>query len=176
MSSIKNIKTNVLGYPRIGKKRELKKACEAYWAGKINRNELENTARNLRRENWNLLQKAGIDLIPSNDFSYYDTTLDLTLTLGAIPSRSNSLKEDKLRLYFAMAHGEQNEQETGEEQACHGQCRTPAGAITGRPVCARATGRRSRRASRFLFGPGTGGNWCSAGRAAFPGSGGPCSP
>ena len=43
MSSIKNIKTNVLGYPRIGKKRELKKACEAYWAGKINRNELENT-------------------------------------------------------------------------------------------------------------------------------------
>ena len=69
MSSIKNIKTNVLGYPRIGKKRELKKACEAYWAGKINRNELENTARNLRRENWNLLQKAGIDLIPSNDFS-----------------------------------------------------------------------------------------------------------
>lgn len=111
MSSIKNIKTNVLGYPRIGKKRELKKACEAYWAGKINRNELENTARNLRRENWNLLQKAGIDLIPSNDFSYYDTTLDLTLTLGAIPSRYNSLKEDKLRLYFAMAHGEQNEQE-----------------------------------------------------------------
>lgn len=111
MSSIKNIKTNVLGYPRIGKKRELKKACEAYWAGKINRNELENTARNLRRENWDLLQKAGIDLIPSNDFSYYDTTLDLTLTLGAIPSRYNSLKEDKLRLYFAMAHGEQNEQE-----------------------------------------------------------------
>ena len=57
-----------------------------------------------------MLQKAGIDLIPSNDFSYYDTTLDLTLTLGAIPSRYNSLKEDKLRLYFAMAHGEQNEQ------------------------------------------------------------------
>ena len=111
MNSIKNIKTNVLGYPRIGKKRELKKACEAYWAGKINRNELENTARNLRKENWTLLQKAGIDFIPSNDFSYYDTTLDLTLALGAIPSRYKSLKDDKLRLYFAMAHGEQNEQE-----------------------------------------------------------------
>lgn len=111
MNSIKNIKTNVLGYPRIGKKRELKKACEAYWAGKINRDELENTARNLRKENWTLLQKAGIDFIPSNDFSYYDTTLDLTLALGAIPSRYNSLKNDKLRLYFAMAHGEQNEQE-----------------------------------------------------------------
>jgi 5-methyltetrahydropteroyltriglutamate--homocysteine methyltransferase len=90
------IKTNVLGYPRIGKKRELKKACEAYWVGKINRNELENTARNLRRENWNLLQKASIDLIPSNDFSYYDTTLDLTLTFGAIPSRYNSLKEVRI--------------------------------------------------------------------------------
>lgn len=101
MNSIKNIKTNVLGYPRIGKKRELKKACEAYWAGKINRDELENTARNLRKENWTLLQKAGIDFIPSNDFSYYDTTLDLTLALGAIPSRYNSLKNDKLRLYFA---------------------------------------------------------------------------
>ena len=111
MNSIKNIKTNVLGYPRIGKKRELKKACEAYWAGKINRDELENTAKELRKENWNLLQKAGIDLIPSNDFSYYDTTLDLTLALGAIPSRYNSLKDDKLRLYFAMAHGEQNEEE-----------------------------------------------------------------
>ena len=111
MYSIKNIKTNVLGYPRIGKKRELKKACEAYWAGKINRDELENTAKELRKENWTLLQKAGIDLIPSNDFSYYDTTLDLTLALGAIPSRYNSLKDDKLRLYFAMAHGEQNEEE-----------------------------------------------------------------
>ncbi len=111
MSTIKNIKTNVLGYPRIGKKRELKKACEAYWAGKINREELENTAKELRKENWTLLQNAGIDLIPSNDFSYYDTTLDLALSLGAIPARYESLKGDKLRLYFAMAHGEQTEQD-----------------------------------------------------------------
>ncbi len=111
MSTNQNIRTNVLGYPRIGKKRELKKACEAYWAGKIGRDELEATAANLRKENWTLLQKAGIDLIPSNDFSYYDTTLDLTLSLGAIPARYESLKGDKLRLYFAMAHGEQNQQD-----------------------------------------------------------------
>ncbi len=105
------IRTNVLGYPRIGKQRELKKACEAYWAGKINREQLEATARELRKENWTLLKEVGIDLIPSNDFSYYDQVLDLSLALGAIPARYEKLKGDKLRLYFAMAHGEQNQQD-----------------------------------------------------------------
>ncbi len=105
------IRTNVLGYPRIGKLRELKKACEAYWAGKINREQLEITARELRKENWTLLKEAGIDLIPSNDFSYYDQVLDLSLTVGAIPARYKNLKDDKLRLYFTMAHGEQNQQD-----------------------------------------------------------------
>lgn len=104
-----NIRTHVLGYPRIGKQRELKKACEAYWAGKINREQLEATAQDLRKENWTLLQEQGIDLIPSNDFSYYDQVLDLSLTVGAIPARYNNLKHDKLRLCFAMAHGEQNQ-------------------------------------------------------------------
>ncbi len=111
MSTNQTVRTNVLGYPRIGKKRELKKACEAYWAGKTSREELEATAASLRKENWTLLQNAGIDLIPSNDFSYYDTTLDLALSLGAIPARYESLKSDKLRLYFAMAHGEQTKQD-----------------------------------------------------------------
>lgn len=106
-----NIRTHVLGYPRIGKQRELKKACEAYWVGKINREQLETTAKELRKENWTLLQNQGIDLIPSNDFSYYDQVLDLSLTIGAIPARYNNLKHDKLRLYFAMAHGEQNQQD-----------------------------------------------------------------
>ena len=72
---------------------------------------MEATAQNLRKENWTLLQKQGIDLIPSNDFSYYDQVLDLSLTVGAIPARYNNLKHDKLRLYFAMAHGEQNQQD-----------------------------------------------------------------
>ena len=81
------MKTNNLGYPRIGSNRELKKSSELYWAGKISAEELLATAATIRKENWQLQTKAGIDLIPSNDFSFYDQVLDLTLTLGAIPNR-----------------------------------------------------------------------------------------
>ncbi len=101
------IRTNILGYPRIGAHRELKRAEEAYWAGKISRQELLDTAALIRKENWQLQKEAGIDLIPSNDFSFYDQTLDLSLALGVIPERYNSLKDDRLELYFAMAHGYQ---------------------------------------------------------------------
>ena len=101
------IKTNVLGYPRVGVNRELKKAEEAYWAGKITKDELLAAAALIRKNNWLLQKEAGIDLIPSNDFSFYDQTLDLSLSLGAIPERYNNLKDDLLELYFAMAHGYQ---------------------------------------------------------------------
>lgn len=101
------LQTNILGYPRVGAKRELKKVVEAYWAGKATAEELQQVARELRRGNWTRLQNEGIDFIPSNDFSYYDTVLDLTLSLGAIPERYESLKHDKLALYFAMARGRQ---------------------------------------------------------------------
>lgn len=103
------IRTNILGYPRIGAHRELKRAEEAYWAGKISRQELLDTAALIRKENWQLQKEAGIDLIPSNDFSFYDQTLDLSLALGVIPERYNSLKDDRLELYFAMAHGYQKD-------------------------------------------------------------------
>src|ERR1700679_3870415 len=83
----KNPITHTLGYPRIGEKRELKKATEAYWAGKLTRAELEETGRNLRRQNWFTQQKAGIELIPSNDFSFYDQMLDLTCLVGNVPPR-----------------------------------------------------------------------------------------
>jgi 5-methyltetrahydropteroyltriglutamate--homocysteine methyltransferase len=63
------MQTNVLGYPRIGSTRELKKANEAFWAGKMSLERLQLIARQLRRQNWETLQAAGIDLIPSNDFS-----------------------------------------------------------------------------------------------------------
>ncbi len=79
--------THTLGYPRIGEKRELKKATEAYWAGKLTLAELEETGRTLRRQNWLAQQAAGIDLIPSNDFSFYDQTLDLTCLVGNVPPR-----------------------------------------------------------------------------------------
>jgi 5-methyltetrahydropteroyltriglutamate--homocysteine methyltransferase len=79
------MKTNNLGYPRIGSNRELKKASELYWAGKISVDELIETGKDIRRRNWHLQKEAGVDLIPSNDFSFYDQVLDLTLTV-----RSNS--------------------------------------------------------------------------------------
>ena len=101
------IKTNILGYPRLGANRELKRSEEAYWAGKISKQELLDTAALIRKNNWLLQKEAGIDLIPSNDFSFYDQTLDLSLSLGVIPDRYNDLKDDLLELYFAMAHGYQ---------------------------------------------------------------------
>ena len=104
-----SIRTNILGYPRIGAGRELKKAEEAYWAGKISKQELLESAALIRKGNWQLQKESGIDLIPSNDFSFYDQTLDLSLAVGAVPERYNSLKGDLLELYFAMAHGYQKD-------------------------------------------------------------------
>ncbi|MVT11613.1 5-methyltetrahydropteroyltriglutamate--homocysteine S-methyltransferase [Chitinophaga tropicalis] len=106
------MQTNVLGYPRIGSNRELKKANEAYWAGKISLEKLQMTARQLRRQNWETLKSAGIDLIPSNDFSFYDQVLDMCLMTGTIPARFRSLMETQAsvsspELYFAMARGYQ---------------------------------------------------------------------
>lgn len=101
------LRTNVLGFPRIGKQRELKKACESFWAGKISKDELLSTGKALRKENWERQKAIGIDLIPSNDFSMYDQVLDMAMTVGAIPARYANLKGDKTELYFAMARGEQ---------------------------------------------------------------------
>ena len=106
--------TNNLGYPRVGPFRELKKANEAYWAKKISAEELLSAAKEIRENNWKTQKEAGINLIPSNDFSFYDQVLDLSLTVGAIPARYNSLlsKVDNnysLDLYFAMARGFQQD-------------------------------------------------------------------
>ncbi len=107
--------TNNLGYPRIGALRELKKANEAYWAKKISQEELLNAAQAIREENWKTQQAAGIDLIPSNDFSFYDQVLDTSLAVGAIPARYAKLAAQAdnsgyfLDLYFAIARGYQEE-------------------------------------------------------------------
>ena len=79
--------THTLGYPRIGENRELKKITEAYWHGTITASELEAAARQLRRSHWLAQDRAGIDLIPSNDFSLYDHVLDLTCLVGNVPPR-----------------------------------------------------------------------------------------
>jgi 5-methyltetrahydropteroyltriglutamate--homocysteine methyltransferase len=101
------MRTNNLGYPRIGSNRELKKASELYWAGKISSNELLEVGQNIRATNWQLQAELGIDLIPSNDFSFYDQVLDLTLSVGAIPNRYSEITKTNsaLDLYFAMARG-----------------------------------------------------------------------
>jgi 5-methyltetrahydropteroyltriglutamate--homocysteine methyltransferase len=107
------MQTHNLGYPRIGSDRELKKACEKYWAGKISVEELMITSRNIRHRNWITQKDLGIDWIPTNDFSYYDQVLDMSLMVGAIPKRYNEVILDKsnteLDLYFAMARGYQKE-------------------------------------------------------------------
>ncbi len=101
--------THTLGYPRIGEKRELKKATEAYWQGKLSRAELETVARDLRRQNWLTQQAAGIDLIPSNDFSFYDQMLDLSCLVGNVPRRFGWRgHEVDLDTRFAIARGVRN--------------------------------------------------------------------
>ncbi len=105
--------THNLGYPRIGSQRELKKACELYWSGKSTLRNLVQVGKNIRQENWLLQQQAGISLIPSNDFSFYDQVLDMSLMVGAIPERYHEVMLQKnnseLDLYFAMARGYQKD-------------------------------------------------------------------
>ena len=102
---------NNLGMPRIGFNRELKKACENYWAGKISRDELLRTGELVRKVNLELQLKAGIDLIPCNDFSFYDQVLDASLMTANIPQRYYDLlkQNTEMDLYFAMARGYQDE-------------------------------------------------------------------
>jgi len=101
--------THNLGYPRIGSHRELKKACERYWTSQISLAELVEAGRAIRQSHWRLQQEAGIDLVPCNDFSFYDHVLDLSLMAGAVPARYRPLLDQAdaswMDLYFAMARG-----------------------------------------------------------------------
>src|SRR6266550_8032543 len=102
--------SNVSGFPRIGRNRELKFATEGYWRGQTSADELAGTAKAIRVENWKLMQGAGIDLIPSNDFSYYDQVLDTIALVGAVPERYGwSGDRVDLDTYFAMARGRQTD-------------------------------------------------------------------
>lgn len=100
--SIAKLKTANLGFPRMGRQRELKFALESYWAGRVTETDLLDTASRLRREHWKLQQAAGIDFIPSNDFSLYDQVLDSLVLLGATPERFGT-GPVTLERYFAMA-------------------------------------------------------------------------
>ncbi len=96
-----------LGFPRIGAQRELKKALEAYWSGETSERELQSVGSRIRAKNWATQRDAGIDFVPSNDFSLYDHVLDMAVMVGAIPGRFQSIT-DPLKRYFAMARGHQD--------------------------------------------------------------------
>jgi 5-methyltetrahydropteroyltriglutamate--homocysteine methyltransferase len=129
--SDQNIHTHNLGYPRIGERRELKKATEAFWHGKLSQEELEATGRRLRRENWEKQRKAGIDLIPCNDFSFYDQMLDLSCLIGNVPPRfgwqGDSIGLDTL---FLMARGSREEGVADEADCQTGKISTFACEMT----------------------------------------------
>ncbi|EHR63462.1 5-methyltetrahydropteroyltriglutamate--homocysteine S-methyltransferase [Saccharomonospora cyanea] len=99
------IGSTVLGYPRIGPNRELKRALENYWASRISEAELRNIARDLRIDTWRSLRQAGLDSVPGNTFSFYDHVLDTAVTFGAVPRRYADLGLSPLDTYFAMARG-----------------------------------------------------------------------
>jgi 5-methyltetrahydropteroyltriglutamate--homocysteine methyltransferase len=94
----------VTGSPRIGPRRELKRATEGYWAGRTSRPELEKVAATLRRDTWSQLAAAGLDSVPVNTFYYYDQMLDTAVLLGALPDRVQQVPDD-LDRYFAAARG-----------------------------------------------------------------------
>ncbi|MFD9789490.1 5-methyltetrahydropteroyltriglutamate--homocysteine S-methyltransferase [Streptomyces sp. NPDC059070] len=101
-------RATVYGYPRQGQNRELKKAIEGYWKGRTTADALRATASDLRRANWQQLAEAGIDEVPTGDFSYYDHVLDTTVMVGAVPERHRgAVDADALDGYFAMARGTQ---------------------------------------------------------------------
>lgn len=101
------VKVSVSGFPRVGKDRELKFAEEKYFRGEISEDILQKQARELRLSHWQEQKKAGIDLIPSNDFSFYDQLLDTAVLFNIIPERYKTLDLSDLERYFAMARGYQ---------------------------------------------------------------------
>jgi 5-methyltetrahydropteroyltriglutamate--homocysteine methyltransferase len=101
--------SSIHGFPRIGPARELKFATEGFWKGEVSADELQHTARDLRAANWQFMRDAGIDLIPSSDFSLYDQVLDTIALVGAVPDRYGFTGDEvDLDTYFAMARGTQD--------------------------------------------------------------------
>jgi len=101
--------TSIIGYPRIGAHRELKFATEKFFRQELSEADLQVVAAEQRKENWQKQVAAGIDFIASNDFSFYDTTLDTAFALNIIPKRYQNLAISPLEKYFAAARGHQSE-------------------------------------------------------------------
>lgn len=101
--------TSIVGYPRVGAKRELKFATEKYFKNESTFSELQETAKSIRKEQWEILQGSGLDFIPSNDFSFYDNVLDTAYLFNIIPARYRELGLSGPDTYFAMARGYQGD-------------------------------------------------------------------
>ncbi|MGX9576824.1 5-methyltetrahydropteroyltriglutamate--homocysteine S-methyltransferase [Mesorhizobium sp. f-mel] len=124
MSLSQKVPVATLGVPRIGRRRELKHALEAYWSRKSSATDLLETARALRVASWIEQRDRGVTKIPSNDFSLYDHVLDTATMVGAVPPRYGwSEGEISLDTYFAMARGSQGDA-AGREHTDHGQAVT----------------------------------------------------
>ncbi len=100
-----------LGFPRLGLKREWKRASERYWSGRISQEELLATASKLTARHWALQADQGVESIPCGDFSFYDLMLDTAVMVGAIPERYGVGEDDEIDVdtYFALARGRQDE-------------------------------------------------------------------
>ncbi|KAI1372267.1 cobalamin-independent methionine synthase [Hypoxylon crocopeplum] len=101
------VQSAVLGFPRMGVNRDLKKATEAYWAGNLSQADLLAEAKRLRLTHWKIQKDAGVDVIPSNDFALYDQVLSHIQDFGAVPERYSSANLDRVDEYFAMGRGHQ---------------------------------------------------------------------
>ncbi|OAQ73263.1 5-methyltetrahydropteroyltriglutamate-homocysteine S-methyltransferase [Pochonia chlamydosporia 170] len=101
------VQSAILGFPRMGVNRDLKKATEAYWGGKISQADLLTEAKRLRLAHWKIQKDAGVDIIPSNDFALYDQVLCHIQDFGAVPERYTKDGLDTVDQYFAMGRGHQ---------------------------------------------------------------------
>ena len=111
------MKTSIIGYPRVGSLRELKFTTEKYFRGEISVEELQNTAKEIRKTQWILQKNTGLDFIPSNDFSFYDMTLDTAVLFNIIPERYTKLGLSALDILFCHGKGV-----SGSSRRCQGTC------------------------------------------------------
>jgi 5-methyltetrahydropteroyltriglutamate--homocysteine methyltransferase len=101
------MKKHILGFPRIGSRRELKEALEAYWKGMASLQDLHAVCRSLRERHWAVQKKAGLSFVATGDFSLYDHVLDITAMIGAIPERFGKTQGPvDIDTYFTMARGD----------------------------------------------------------------------
>jgi 5-methyltetrahydropteroyltriglutamate--homocysteine methyltransferase len=112
------VTTHNLGFPRIGAKRELKFALEAYWKGQSSLDAVKQLGHELRQRHWAL--QAGLDLAPVGDFAFYDQVLDMSFTLGNLPARVQGFHGDELDNYFRVARGRSAQSDDAHAQCCGG--------------------------------------------------------